>query len=51
MIDKGFGDSYVEISGTSKINDSQELKIKLWDKSFENWFEGPERSKLFIPSN
>lgn len=40
--DKGFGDSYVEISGTSKINDSQELKKKLWDTSFENWFDGPE---------
>lgn len=39
---EGLGDSYLEISGTSKINDSQELKDKLWNKSFEKWFEGPK---------
>lgn len=39
---EGIGDSYVEISGTSKINDTEELKKKLWNKSFEQWFEGPE---------
>ncbi|MCK1992735.1 pyridoxamine 5'-phosphate oxidase family protein [Peribacillus muralis] len=39
---EGLGDSYLEISGTSIINDSQELKDKLWNKSFEQWFEGPK---------
>ncbi|MFJ7508238.1 pyridoxamine 5'-phosphate oxidase family protein [Peribacillus simplex] len=39
---EGLGDSYLEISGTSKINDSQELKDKLWNESFEDWFEGPK---------
>lgn len=39
---EGLGDSYLEISGTSKINDSAELKKKLWNKSFEQWFKGPE---------
>ncbi|CAH0205320.1 General stress protein 26 [Peribacillus sp. Bi96] len=39
---EGLGDSYLEISGTSKINDSQELKDKLWNESFENWFDGPK---------
>ncbi|MGE7602157.1 pyridoxamine 5'-phosphate oxidase family protein [Peribacillus sp. NPDC097675] len=39
---EGLGDSYIEISGTSKINDSADLKKKLWNKSFEQWFKGPE---------
>ncbi|MFJ7747342.1 pyridoxamine 5'-phosphate oxidase family protein [Peribacillus sp. NPDC097295] len=39
---EGLGDSYIEISGTSKINDSADLKQKLWNKSFEQWFKGPE---------
>lgn len=35
-------DSYVEISGTSTINDSKELKKQFWDESFQQWFDGPE---------
>lgn len=38
----GQDDTYVEISGTSAINDSQNLKKQFWDESFNNWFEGPE---------
>ncbi|MDP1420059.1 pyridoxamine 5'-phosphate oxidase family protein [Peribacillus simplex] len=45
---EGFGDSYLEISGTSKINDSQELKDKLWNGSFEDWFEGPNDPNYII---
>ena len=45
---KGLGDSYLEISGTSKINDSQELKDKLWNESFEDWFEGPNDPNYLI---
>ncbi|MCK1984171.1 MULTISPECIES: pyridoxamine 5'-phosphate oxidase family protein [Peribacillus] len=45
---KGLGDSYLEISGTSKINDSQELKDKLWNESFEDWFEGPKDPNYLI---
>ncbi|MFF2457224.1 pyridoxamine 5'-phosphate oxidase family protein [Peribacillus simplex] len=45
---EGLGDSYLEISGTSKINDSQELKDKLWNDSFEDWFEGPKDPNYLI---
>lgn len=45
---EGLGDSYLEISGTSKINDSQELKDKLWNESFERWFEGPKDPNYLI---
>ncbi|RRN72428.1 general stress protein [Peribacillus simplex] len=46
---EGLGDSYLEISGTSKINDSQELKDKLWNESFENWFDSPnDPNYLFL---
>lgn len=40
--DKGLSDTYVEISGTSIINDSQHLKKQFWDESFNKWFDGPE---------
>ena len=45
---EGLGDSYLEISGTSKISDSQELKDKLWNESFEKWFEGPKDPNYLI---
>ncbi|WP_144527000.1 pyridoxamine 5'-phosphate oxidase family protein [Peribacillus simplex] len=45
---EGLGDSYLEISGTSKINDSQDLKDKLWNESFEDWFEGPKDPNYLI---
>ncbi|MGE6378977.1 pyridoxamine 5'-phosphate oxidase family protein [Peribacillus muralis] len=45
---EGLGDSYLEISGTSKVNDSQELKDKLWNESFEHWFEGPNDPNYII---
>jgi general stress protein 26 len=45
---EGLGDSYLEISGTSKINDSQELKDKLWNESFEKWFQGPKDPNYLI---
>lgn len=40
--EKGQSDSYVEVSGTTSINDSQALKTQFWDKSFNKWFNGPE---------
>ncbi|WP_285766372.1 pyridoxamine 5'-phosphate oxidase family protein [Peribacillus sp. SI8-4] len=45
---EGLGDSYLEISGTSKVSDSQELKDKLWNESFEHWFEGPNDPNYII---
>ncbi|KOP82988.1 pyridoxamine 5'-phosphate oxidase family protein [Cytobacillus solani] len=40
--DKGLEDAYVEISGKTMIKDSPEVKTKLWNESFSNWFDGPE---------
>jgi general stress protein 26 len=40
--EKGQSGAYVEISGTSTISDSQDLKKKYWDESFNTWFDGPE---------
>ncbi|SFA88038.1 MULTISPECIES: pyridoxamine 5'-phosphate oxidase family protein [unclassified Bacillus (in: firmicutes)] len=37
-----YGDAYVEVEGTAKLNDTEELKKKLWNEHFEKWFEGPE---------
>lgn len=37
----GIGDTYVEITGTSTINKSQEVKERFWEESFNKWFEGP----------
>lgn len=45
---EGLGDSYLEISGTSKINASKELKDKLWNESFENWFDSPNDPNYLI---
>lgn len=42
--DKGLEDTYVQITGTSSINHSQELKTKYWDESFNKWFDGPNDS-------
>lgn len=39
---EGFGDSYVEISGTSEVSDSSELKKKVWNDHLKAWFDGPE---------
>lgn len=40
--DKGQSDTYVEIAGTSTINNSEQLKKQFWDESFNKWFDGPE---------
>ncbi|RBP92133.1 general stress protein 26 [Cytobacillus firmus] len=45
---EGFGDSYVEIEGTASINDSDDLKEKLWNENMEPWFDGPNDSNLIV---
>lgn len=40
--EKGQSDAYVEILGTSTINDSPDLKKQIWNESFNQWFNGPE---------
>ncbi|MEH7355011.1 pyridoxamine 5'-phosphate oxidase family protein [Neobacillus drentensis] len=39
--EKGQSDAFVEILGTSSINDTQSLKDQFWEESFNNWFDGP----------
>jgi general stress protein 26 len=39
---KGQSDAYVEVLGVSTINESEDLKKKYWDDSFNQWFQGPE---------
>jgi len=39
--DKGQSDAFVEILGTSSINDTQSLKDRFWEESFNQWFDGP----------
>jgi general stress protein 26 len=40
--EKGQSDAYVEVLGISTINDSEDLKKKYWNDSFNQWFQGPE---------
>jgi general stress protein 26 len=40
--EKGQSDAYVEVFGSSSINESQDLKMKYWDEAFNQWFQGPE---------
>jgi len=40
--DKGLNDSYIEVSGKTIINQSQDLKQQFWDDSFNKWFAGPD---------
>ncbi|MGE7925783.1 pyridoxamine 5'-phosphate oxidase family protein [Viridibacillus arvi] len=40
--DKGLNDAYVEISGSSSINKSLDIKNKYWNETFYKWFDGPE---------
>jgi general stress protein 26 len=46
--EKGQSDAYVEISGISTINYSQDLKKQFWDESFNKWFDGPEDSNYVL---
>ncbi|MCY9111945.1 pyridoxamine 5'-phosphate oxidase family protein [Bacillus atrophaeus] len=45
---EGFGDAYVEVSGKAKLNNSTELKDKLWNSKLERWFDGKDDPNLVI---
>ncbi|KGP72714.1 pyridoxamine 5'-phosphate oxidase family protein [Pontibacillus yanchengensis] len=45
---KGFEDPYVEVEGRAKINDSKEMKEKLWNDYMKHWFSGPEDEDYII---
>ncbi|WP_240376751.1 pyridoxamine 5'-phosphate oxidase family protein [Bacillus piscicola] len=44
----GFGDEYVEYEGKVSINESEEMKEKLWNKNMEEWFDGPEDPNYLV---
>ncbi len=45
---EGVGDDYVEYKGKVSINDTQELKSKLWNDYMNHWFKGPEDPNYVI---
>ncbi|MCJ2148510.1 pyridoxamine 5'-phosphate oxidase family protein [Bacillus sp. GM2] len=45
---EGLGDAYLEITGTAKLNHSQDLKDKIWDERLERWFDGKDDPNLTV---
>lgn len=44
----GFGDAYVEYEGKVNVNDSPELKKKLWSDHANIYFDGPDDPNLTV---
>lgn len=38
----------MEVAGTAKVNNSADLKEKLWDPKLERWFDGKDDPNLVI---
>lgn len=47
---EGLSDSYLEISGISEVNDTAEMKHKVWNDKLEGWFEGPDDPDYIVLS-
>lgn len=45
---EGFGDDYVEYEGKVSLNDSAELKQKVWNEHMKVYFDGAEDPNLVI---
>ncbi|WP_026908319.1 pyridoxamine 5'-phosphate oxidase family protein [Paucisalibacillus globulus] len=45
---EGYGDSYVDYTGTVTIKEDIELKKRLWNDHLAVWFNGPDDPKLII---
>ncbi|PTL38257.1 pyridoxamine 5'-phosphate oxidase family protein [Alkalicoccus saliphilus] len=45
---EGFGDEYVEVTGTASIRDDKELIEDLWTDELDNWFDGKDDPKLIF---
>ncbi|MUK88603.1 general stress protein [Ornithinibacillus sp. L9] len=45
---EGYGDEFVDYQGKVSINNSNELKKKLWNEKMEQWFEGPDDPNYII---
>ncbi|WP_077624076.1 pyridoxamine 5'-phosphate oxidase family protein [Sediminibacillus massiliensis] len=39
---EGLDDSYLEIEGKASIEESAEIKGKIWNDKLDPWFDGPE---------
>jgi general stress protein 26 len=45
---EGFGDSFLEIEGKAAVDDSAEMKNKLWNEYLEKWFKGPDDPSYIV---
>ena len=45
---EGIGDTFLEIEGTAKIDDSQETKDQLWNEEISKWFDGPNDPNYIV---
>lgn len=45
---EGFGDAFLEISGTAAISDDETMKEKVWNDHMKPWFNGPDDPDLVI---
>lgn len=45
---EGIGDTFLEIEGTAKIQDSQQIKEKLWNDEISKWFKSPDDPEYIV---
>ncbi|OCA82021.1 pyridoxamine 5'-phosphate oxidase family protein [Pseudobacillus wudalianchiensis] len=45
---EGIGDTFLEIEGTAKIDDSQQTKERLWNEEIAKWFDGPNDPNYIV---
>ena len=45
---EGIGDTFLEIEGIAKIDDSQETKDRLWNEEIAKWFDGPNDPNYIV---
>jgi general stress protein 26 len=45
---EGLGHSYLEIEGTATLNDSEDIKKKVWNGYLKPWFDGPEDPNYIV---
>ncbi|MFC0272889.1 pyridoxamine 5'-phosphate oxidase family protein [Metabacillus herbersteinensis] len=45
---KGWQDAYVEIEGTSSIEESKELKERFWSQQLKEWINGADDSNYLL---
>ncbi|MET3575076.1 pyridoxamine 5'-phosphate oxidase family protein [Bhargavaea ullalensis] len=45
---EGFGDEFLEISGSASVTDDKGLIDKVWNDAMKGWFDGPNDPDLVI---